>query len=228
MRATTSTLLAFLLLAVAAVARDSKSPDGAWTMTVPDSWEAAKPEAYESVDHHIHAMFAAPSDESKMRPTLQVSVVEEVLHVTRDGKDEFRSLCAAEAREASAPQAGVQPEIERVDVERIADRDCYRVEGFLVSKEIAPVRFVKWYVPSEDKRFVFSFLASAKTFPVRLIEFENVAKTIKMRDPAPQKPGAPMDWSPVITGVGISVAVICGVAFVIVARKQFGRPVATK
>ncbi|MCE9583851.1 MAG: hypothetical protein K8T20_15315 [Planctomycetes bacterium] len=227
MRAITSTILALLIFAAVAGARDAHSPDGAWTMTVPDAWEAAKPEAYENVDRHIHSMFAAPADESKMRPVLQVSVMEEALNVSREAREEFRTQCDAEARSATMPQSGVQPGIERVDVEHIGDRDCYRVEGFLVSKETAPVKFVKWYVPSGDKRFVFSFVASAQTFPARVIEFESIARTIKMRDAAPEKPGAPVDWSRYVMIGGIALAVVCGIAFVFVARRQF-RPAASK
>jgi hypothetical protein len=221
MRATTSTFLALFLLAAAAAARDTHSPDGAWTMTVPEEWEAAKADAYEKVDRHIHAMYAAPADESKMRPVLQVSVVEQVLNVSKEAREEFRTQCDAEMKNATLPQEGVQPGIERVEVERIGDRDCYRVEGFLVSRETAPMKFVKWYVPSADRRFVFSFVASAKTFPARVIEFEQIARTIRMRDSAPAKPGSSFDPGNLVTVAGIAVAVICGIAFVLVARKQF-------
>ena len=85
----------------------------------------------------------------------------------------------------------------------------------------APVKYVKWYVPAGDKRYVFSFTSPAETFPYKLIEFEQIAKTIRMREPVPSKPGKPSDWSWAITIAGLALAVVCAVVFVFVARKQF-------
>ncbi|MEK7468237.1 MAG: hypothetical protein AAB074_12555 [Planctomycetota bacterium] len=223
MRTTTSTLFVLLALTSVAVARDARSPDGAWAMTVPDDWEPAKKEAYEKAPKNVHAIFASPQDESKLRSLLQVSVIEAPLFVSKEGREEFRTQCDAEIKSSEAAEAGVQIGIERVEMERIGDRDVYRMEGFQVAKDRPAVKFVKWYVPAGDKRYVFSFSSGAQTFPYKVVEFEQMSRSIWIREPVPVKPGAATDWSMVVTIAGVAVAVICGIAFVIVLRTQFKR-----
>lgn len=223
MRTISSTVLLLLALAAGALARDARSPDGAWSMNVPDDWEAAKPEAYQQAPKSVHAIFAGPQDEAKQRSLLQVSVIEKALFVSKEGREEFRAECDAEIKSSDASKTGLQIGIERVEMERIGDRDVYRVEGFQVGKEMPPVKFVKWYVPAGEKRYVFSFSSVAKTFPYKVVEFEQMSRSIWIREPPPEKPGAGTDWSLVVTVAGIAVAVICGIAFVIVARSQFKR-----
>lgn len=223
MRAITSTLLVLLALAAIAVAREARSPDGSWTMTVPEDWEAAKSEAYENLPRGVHAVFASQQDESKTRALLQVAVIERPLIVSKEGREEFRAAADAEIKSTDAAKAGVQLGIERVEVEHIGDRDTYRLEGFQVTKEMSPVKIVKWYVPAGDKQYVFSFSSSAKTYPYRVVEFEQIARSIRMREPAPVKPGPGTDWSLVVTIAGVAVAVICGIAFVIVLKTQMRR-----
>lgn len=222
MRATTTALLALLLLAAAAAARDARSPDGSWTATVPDSWEPAKPEAYQNMPRTVHAIFMSAPDEEQKRALMQVSVIEKPLFVSKEGREEFRAACDAEIK--AAPKApGVQMGIEKVEMERIGDRDVYRTEGFQASRESPPVKSVKWYVPAADKHYVFSFVTSAKSYAYRVVEFEEIARTIRMREAPPVRPAAARDWSGVVTVAGIAVAALCAIGFVIVLKTQFKR-----
>ncbi len=192
-------------------------------MTVPEEWEPAKPEAYENLPRGVHAMYASQQDESKTRALLQVAVIERTLFVTKEGREEFRAAAVSEIKGSDAAKAGVQIEIESVEVDRVGDRDVYRMNGFQITKEMAPVKIVKWYVPAGDKQYVFSFSSSAKTYPYRVAEFEQIVRSIRMREPAPAKPGPGTDWSFIVTVAGIAVAVICGIAFVIVLKAQLRR-----
>ena len=223
MRTTSSTLVLLLAFAATASAREVRAPDGAWAMTVPDDWQDARPEDYEKMPKSVHRMFGGPPDEDKKRPRLQVSVIERPLYVAKDARDQFRTECASEIQDSNAREAGIQIDIANVDVERIGDRDVYRLEGSRTAKGTPPVKFVKWYVPAGDKQFVFSFDTTATTYPYKVIEFETMSRSIWIREPVPVKPGAGTDWSSVVTFAGIAVAVLCGIAFVIVARKQFKR-----
>lgn len=215
----TSTLI-LMLLAAAAAAREATSPDGAWTITVPDTWEAAKNEAYDNEPTSVHAIFAGPKDESKTRSLLRVAVVEKALFVSKEGRDEFRSQCDQDIQGSKMP--GVQMGITAVEVDRFADRDCYRLEGFQMSQGQDHTNFVKWYVPAGDKRFVFSFMAGTTTFGMRQAEFESIMKTLKMREGPPSKADASTDWRRVVTYGGFALAAVCAIGFVIVARKTFG------
>jgi len=215
---TTRTSLAILLLlSLSASARDVTSPNGAWSMKLPDVWEPASREVYERIQQPgVHAVFQAPEEgKEKFRDYLVVTVIEQPMNVTAAGREEFRAKLQADLEKSS-----VQSGIERVLVEKLGDRDVYRVEGFFLMPESAPLKNAKWYIPAGDKTYVFSFTCTAATFNSKLLAFESMAESIRMREEASAAPTAGSDWSSVVTWAGIAVVVLAAAGIVFVLRKS--------
>lgn len=217
MKTIKSGLPVLLLLCSAAAAREAVSPNGAWSMTVPESWEPVDLGDKNSVQTGVHSFWKAPEDENKFSDYLMVTVLEQKLHVTAAGREDFRQKLQSELNEDKRMQAG----IEKVEVAKIADRDSYRVEGFLIAPNGTPMKNVKWYVPTDERVYVFSFTAPGATFPYKLLAFETMAQSIRMKDAAPAPPGRGTDWRGAVAVFGVLLAIVCAVGILVVARRQF-------
>ncbi|MBI2919931.1 MAG: hypothetical protein HYY18_02475 [Planctomycetes bacterium] len=217
MKTIKSGLPVLLLLCSAAAAREAVSPNGAWSMTVPESWEPLDAAEYDKLQRGVHSVWKAPEDENKFSDYMMVTVLEQTLHVAPASREDFRQKLQTELGEDKRMQAG----IEKVDVARIADRDAYRVEGFLIAPNGPPLKNVKWYVPAGEKVYVFSFTAPGSTFPYKLLAFETMAQSIRMKDAAPAPPGRGVDWRGGVAVMGVLVAIVCAIGILVVARKQF-------
>lgn len=214
----TTTAMMVALLAAAAAAMEARPETGAWTITLPDTWTHLPAEAYDRFGPGVHSVWSGPEQENRMRDVLVVSVQEETLHVSAAKQEEFR---AAQQEGIKKSLQGVDMGIEDVKVVRLGDREVYRVEAHLVAKQAPPLKILKYFVPAGEKTYVFSFQTPASDYAYKVVVFETMAQSIRMREAAPAAPGAEADWSGIVTAGGIAVAALCALGMVVLARRQF-------
>ncbi|NUN47576.1 MAG: hypothetical protein HUU15_01935 [Candidatus Brocadiae bacterium] len=226
MRRTTQTLSLLLFLAAAVQAKPVKAPNGAWTMDIPNSWGPAAAEGYDKLHSSVHAVFHLQEEgggegtgAAAFRDYLVVSVQEQTTFVDPTRREEFRAKLQQEVRER-----GLNAGIENVAVEKVHDRDAWRVEGWIIPPQGRPLKNVKWYVPSGDRTFIFSFNASGDDFQYKLGDFEVMAASIRMKEGPPAAPSKPVNWRLAVTVGGVLVFAICGIAFVVVLRRMLKPP----
>lgn len=207
--------VAFSLLAwTPGVTKEAHSPNEAWSMTVPESWTPAPPAALDRMPQGVHSMWQAPEDQDKFRDFLTVTILEEPTYVQLARRDEFR------AKVQSAMRPGIEI-VEDLKIVSLAKRDVYRVEGHMSPPGGSPLKNVKYFVPSGQQTYVFSFTTPVAKFRESVLAFEFMAGSIQMREGPPSPPGKSGDWTWWITVAGISLFAVCAVAILIAARRQW-------